>query len=501
MKKTLWNWWQQKTTSVRSRIFLFYIVLMSVFLGVFIPASIKLVFRQVDRRVEADLAIETKLFIGMLNNDLDTKKRLRINHSNLTYPHTTQQLIEYFNLFHAHRTPEDDTYIISVLDQDFYRAVPEALPPEIDLQSAFFSSLLIAPVDKKGMEIIGDSTDILYSVKLIKRDQKTLGRLIVVHLVEGERREAIAVLQIIIGVIVVVFLLSLVVTWIVAGKVLSPLSSMLKTALNIDEKNLTQRLNVTVSGELADLAEAFNKMLDRLELAFKSQQNFINDASHELRTPITIIRGHLELLLIDQNMEIDRDTIHLTIDELDRMNRLVNDLLLLARAERPDFLVWEVIELSFFIPNLFAKIQALAERQWQLTGQIEGSLYADRQRLTQAVINLAQNAVQHTQPNDTITLGVAIDSQCFSLWVSDTGEGIPAAEQDRIFQRFARVRNSQRRSEGSGLGLAIVQRIVLSHKGTISLHSQEGVGSTFCIMLPLKYPANFLKPFSLPCKS
>jgi two-component system, OmpR family, sensor kinase len=185
--------------------------------------------------------------------------------------------------------------------------------------------------------------------------------------------------------------------------------------------------------------------------------------------------------------EMDTETIYLTIDELDRMSRLVNDLILLARAEHPDFLVRETIELSSFVPILFSKVQALADRQWHLDGHAMGTIYADGQRLTQALINLAQNAVQHTQPDDHITLGVSVDHQFFSLWVSDTGEGIPAAEQQRIFQRFARVRNSQRRSDGSGLGLAIVKRIVESHHGKISLDSKIGRGSTFCLTFPLKY--------------
>jgi two-component system, OmpR family, sensor kinase len=486
-KPLRWSLWKKKLTSVRSRIFIFYVVLMSVFLGISIPLSVKFVLNQVDDRVTANLALEATLFDGLLHNDPVIKAKLRVGNKNIVYPDSLENLIYLFNLFHSHRTPEDDTYIISTLNEDFYRAVPEALPPELDSKTTFLHSLRTSLVAKSGLAVISNSTEVIYNVKPVYKDQQILGRLIVIHIVAGERQEAITVLQVVTGVIVSVFIVSIFVTWLVAGQVLAPLPAMLKTALDIDEKNLTRRIQIQAEGELADLAEAFNKMMDRLEVAFNSQQSFITDAGHELRTPITIIRGHLELLALDPTTEMDTETIYLTIDELDRMSRLVNDLILLARAEHPDFLVRETIELSSFVPILFSKVQALADRQWHLDGHAMGTIYADGQRLTQALINLAQNAVQHTQPDDHITLGVSVDHQFFSLWVSDTGEGIPAAEQQRIFQRFARVRNSQRRSDGSGLGLAIVKRIVESHHGKISLDSKIGRGSTFCLTFPLKY--------------
>ncbi len=460
---------------------------MSVFLGVSIPLSVKFVLNQVDDRVTENLGLEATLFDGLLHNDPVIKAKLRVGNENIIYPDSPESLIYLFNLFHSHRTPEDDTYIISTLNEDFYRAVPEALPPELDPTTTFLHSLRTSLVAKSGLAVISNSTEVIYNVRPIYKDRQILGRLIVIHLVAGERQEAITVLQVVTGVIISVFIVSILVTWLVAGQVLAPLRAILKTALDIDEKNLTRRIQIQATGELSDLAEAFNKMMDRLEVAFNSQQSFITDAGHELRTPITIIRGHLELLALDPTTEMDTETIDLTIDELDRMSRLVNDLILLARAEHPDFLVRETIELPSFVSILFSKVQALADRQWHLNGQAIGTIYADRQRLTQALINLAQNAVQHTQPGEHITLGVSVDHQFFSLWVSDTGEGIPAAEQQRIFQRFARVRNSQRHSEGSGLGLAIVKRIVESHHGKISLDSKIGRGSTFCLTFPLKY--------------
>ena len=169
------------------------------------------------------------------------------------------------------------------------------------------------------------------------------------------------------------------------------------------------------------------------------------------------------------------------------MNRLVNELILLAKSERTDFLRLEVFDLDLFTSDVFTKIQALTgeTRLWSFHGVAEGYCNGDRHRLTQAVMNLAQNAVQHTQAGDRITLGVAVKDQQFHVWLKDTGTGIDPQEQDRIFERFARVRYTQRRSEGSGLGLAIVKRIVEAHQGSVQIQSELGTGSTFTLIIPL----------------
>jgi signal transduction histidine kinase len=240
--------------------------------------------------------------------------------------------------------------------------------------------------------------------------------------------------------------------------------------------------------EITELTVTFNEMLERLQAAFTSQRNFINDAGHELQTPITIVRGHLELL----NEEIppeQYEAVELVIDELDRMSRIVNELLLLAKAEQPDFLYLETVELSLLIEELYAKATALAFRDWHLDAKAAGKIVVDRQRITQAVVNLAQNATQHTKEGDTIALGSALTGDSVRFWVRDTGEGIALADQERIFQRFARGSNGRRRSEGAGLGLAIVRAIAEAHGGMVELMSQPGCGSTFTIVIPLKNPS------------
>jgi signal transduction histidine kinase len=166
---------------------------------------------------------------------------------------------------------------------------------------------------------------------------------------------------------------------------------------------------------------------------------------------------------------------------------LVNDLLLLAKTERVDFLKLEPVDISTLVEEMYLKATALSnDRQYQLEDQATGSIWVDRQRITEAVMNLVENAVQHTISGDTIILGSRVNQQKIEIWVQDTGEGIPIAEQQRIFERFARVAHTRRRSDGSGLGLSIVKAIAVAHGGSVIVHSEVGTGSTFTLVLPIR---------------
>ena len=232
----------------------------------------------------------------------------------------------------------------------------------------------------------------------------------------------------------------------------------------------------------AEMARSFNAMLDRLESLFQSQRAFVQDASHELRDPLTICRGHLELLGDDP--EEQRKTIALVMDEIDRMGGLVDDLQLLSEAEQPDFLRVDLIDLAPFTHELRDKASALAPRRWTVDHAADGEFLGDRHRLTEAVMNLAHNAVQHTVEHDSISIGTSSDDTGVRVWVRDTGQGIAVSDQSRIFERFTRGRDAHRRYRGGGLGLAIVQAIAEAHGGRVDLESRLGEGSTFTMVLP-----------------
>ncbi len=270
--------------------------------------------------------------------------------------------------------------------------------------------------------------------------------------------------------------------WFTAGRVLRPITDLTTAAQSISESNWSDRIEVEGNDELARLGHTFNDMLDRLEEAFETQRELVDDAGHELRTPITIIRGHLELLSDDA---LDRDeTLRLVMDELDRMGRMVEDLLLLAKAEQPDFLLLQPVDVDALIEDIAAKASALGDRGWDIEMNAPVVMMADEQRVTQAMMNLCRNAVEHTPEGTPVHLGSRMVGDHVWLWVTDDGPGIEPADRDRIFQRFSRGQ-SGRHSEGAGLGLAIVAAIMEAHDGYVRMHSVPGEGATFTLILPV----------------
>ena len=282
----------------------------------------------------------------------------------------------------------------------------------------------------------------------------------------------------------ITLLIGSLIAWRVAEGVLQPVRAVTATADRISSGDIEQRIPVAGGDEISELSQTFNTMLDKIDEAFATQRRFVDDAGHELRTPITVIRGHLELL--DEDDPAERAaTLALVDDELDRMHRIVNDLLTLAKSERPDFLALGPVDIAVLTDELLAKSEAIGERDWRRASAGRGIVVADRQRLTQAMMQLAQNAVQHTADGVRIEIGSGIEGSMAQLWVRDTGEGIPELEQGRIFDRFSRGR--RRSSEGAGLGLSIVQAIAEAHHGTVRLHSQPG-DTVFTISLPVDQP-------------
>ncbi|WP_199485190.1 sensor histidine kinase [Actinomadura craniellae] len=269
--------------------------------------------------------------------------------------------------------------------------------------------------------------------------------------------------------------------WLVAGRVLAPVRLVRLTAERIGgSSDLSRRLAVTGDDDIAALAGTFNRMLDRLDRAFTSQRQFLDDVGHELRTPITVVRGHLELM-----GDADREeTLALVTDELDRMKRMVDDLMLLARSGQPGFLALGQVVLADLTVDVLAKARALGERTWRLDEVAEGVVVADGQRLTQALMQLIANAVRHTGAGDVIAVGSAVRAGEVVLWVRDGGPGVPAAERERIFDRFARGDTA-----GAGLGLAIVGSIAEAHGGRAAVRDAPGGGALFELFLRVPWRA------------
>jgi signal transduction histidine kinase len=287
--------------------------------------------------------------------------------------------------------------------------------------------------------------------------------------------------------------LALLASYIAGVQVSKPLRRLTAVAARVNAGDLAPRMEIgpdDAGGEVAVLAEAFNNMLDRLAEAFASQREFIADASHELRTPLTVIRGQLEVLAAQPEptaAEVQRVE-GLVQSEITRMARLVNDLLVLAQAEKTDFLRVENIGLRPFVADLWDGVSLTAERRFELGPVPEGTLRADPDRLAQALRNLAGNAIEHTSPRvGLVRLEVARAGYGdIRFTVIDDGPGIPEAERERVFERLHRTDAARARSDGgAGLGLAIVRAIAEAHGGDVSaLDPRNGSGARVELVLP-----------------
>ncbi|TWH20068.1 sensor histidine kinase [Prauserella rugosa] len=304
------------------------------------------------------------------------------------------------------------------------------------------------------------------------------------YVIDEARSDAADTVRTLVIISAIALVLAAGVSWVVAGQILAPVNTVRKAAARLTEADLTRRIRVEGRDDVAALADQFNAMLDRLERAFATRRQFLDDAGHELRTPITIVRGHLELMGDDPAERAE--VVRLCTDELDRMARIVDDLLLLAKAEQPDFVRPEWTSVPELTSDIDAKVRAIAPRSWTLEAIGEGEAYVDAQRVTQAVVQLAQNAVQHTEDGASIRIGSSVDERSVSFWVTDTGPGLAPGDEERIFDRFVRGEAGARGGTGAGLGLAIVKAIAVAHHGDVRVLSAPGHGATFGFELPLR---------------
>jgi two-component system, OmpR family, sensor kinase len=233
--------------------------------------------------------------------------------------------------------------------------------------------------------------------------------------------------------------------------------------------------------EASRIARQFNDMLERIETAFATQRQFLDNVSHELRAPLTVIRGHVELIDVRTDPEELQSTIALVTDEITRMNRLVEDLLVLARAERPGFLSVEPVDIAELTAEVHRKSSVLCARDWTLDEAAGVVAVADGQLLTQAMLQLALNACQHTSDGTPVHMGSRVLDGQICLWVHDRGPGVPREDVERIFERFVK---GPHRPEGSGLGLSIVSAIAQAHGGQARV-APRPVGARFEILIPL----------------
>jgi signal transduction histidine kinase len=301
------------------------------------------------------------------------------------------------------------------------------------------------------------------------------------------------------------------VSWI-AGRVLKPAAAMAEEAQRLTEHSAGQRLTVGRRDELGRLALAFNGLVDRLESALVVQRQFLADASHELRTPVSIARTAADVALnrTDRTAVEYREALEIVAVQMKHLGRLVSDMLLLARSDATD---WPLAVSDFYFDELVDDVMRAMTLMASAKGVAldalcpsELQVHGDEALLQQMLVNLLENAVRHTPAGGQVHLTVTAGDGHVTVSLRDTGSGIPEAERDRVFDRFVHLgapgHEAERRIDGTGLGLAIARRIARAHGGDLRLVSTGTEGTQFVATLAFP-PSSAVpsKPASSPSES
>jgi two-component system OmpR family sensor kinase len=283
------------------------------------------------------------------------------------------------------------------------------------------------------------------------------------------------------AVALVVALLS---AYLILRRVLRTVGALTQTAVEASSGDLTRRVGYRgADDEVGRMAAAFDELLGRISATVAAQRALLSDVSHQLRTPLTVAKGHLEVLrrggALDPSEVAETTTV--VVEELDQMSAMVDQLLLLGHSLEPDFIQRELVDLRSFMADLATAARVLAPRHWVLDPVPDAVLVVDPAKLRGALLNLLDNAVKATVEGDTITLGASCGPGV-RLSVTDTGSGIDSELQEAVFDRFRR--GGDRGQRGAGLGLAIVKAVVEGHGGHVELSSAPGRGTAVALVLP-----------------
>ncbi len=278
----------------------------------------------------------------------------------------------------------------------------------------------------------------------------------------------------------------------ILGRALSPVEEIRSRAERISRAHLTERIPLSdIPGEFQDLARTFNDMLGRLERAFDDMQNFASDVAHELRTPLANLRGTLETSIQEKAPPSD-DLLHSFAEEVDRMTRIITDLLTLAKLDLRQYaLERESVSLTSLVEEVREIWTPVAEEKRITLGCMseteEITLLGDGVALRRVLMNLVENAIKYNRSGGRVDLSLRRENGSVQVEVSDTGDGIPAEHLEQLFKRFYRVDPGRSRNTGgAGLGLAICKSFVEAHEGTIDVESNPGQGTSFRVTLPLR---------------
>lgn len=278
--------------------------------------------------------------------------------------------------------------------------------------------------------------------------------------------------------------------WLIASTSLAPLRRFHRLAASIGAQSLSQRISSSgLPTELYELAEEFNGMMDRIDAGYRRLQDFSGELAHEMRTPVATLMGRTQVALSHKRTSAEfKEVLEGNVEELERLSRLIADMLFIARADHSETLLQgELLELAKEAQRVADYLLLIAEERG-IAVEVTGTaiVMADRLLVERAITNLLSNAIRHALANSKVRIVIVSDGDCTTLAVTNQGEGIARAHLDRIFDRFYRVDAARARLDGgTGLGLAIVRSIMLAHGGQVIADSRPGGETTFTLVFPV----------------
>jgi len=470
---------------VRGRVALLVVVVVAVCLGVAFVAVYRQTAADLSRRTGGDLrtdiaALERAVAAGSpAPQAIAARARRFLGHEPFR---PTNHVVYVVPAGHAPVTNEPELLGLTVLDE---RESTQTRSAELEAARAFLN----APAGRS-VHVLPDAGKIDLLVRPLLRDGRVVARLGVGEPTAASARakDVVAEAFLLAGALGVV---AAVIGGLLVGTgVAAPLRRMARVAARVDRGDLNPRMDVHGRhDEVGVLAESFDHLLDPLQDAFDRQTAFVADASHELRTPLTVIRGQLELLAREQDPQPEeiRRVERLVQTEVDRMQRLVQDMLLLAQAGDEGFVRPSPLDLEPFLSDLVRGMDDLAPARVVLGEVPPLVVRADGDRLAQALRNLLRNAIEHTGGGGVVHLGVEAHAARLRFIVDDDGPGIPPDQRELVFDRFHRVDDARSRDTGgAGLGLAIVQAIARAHGGRAWADASPEGGARMVVELPVR---------------
>lgn len=461
-------------TTVRARVLLIVLAFMAAGLAISDAVSTAVQLRRVDERVEAGIEreirgveylAESRAEEGRPFPDAESLLRSAIETASASEHQALLALVDGSPRFRSHTS-----------------AVQLDTPQVLDVIATH-----ARPGQTVTTDIEADGRDVrvaIVSVEVAGSDQQ--GTFVVAEDVSTLRAEVWSSSLVYAGIGVATLAVGGFAAWAVTGRMLRPLNLLRQASGEISVQQLGRRVPVPeTQDDVAALAGNFNNMLERIQAGFGEQQEFMRSVGHELRTPLTIIGGTLETTDVSDPDDV-REGHQIATDELERMGMLLDDLSVLASASDPSFVRRSEVSLRDLGSDALARITHLGHRRWELVELDDVIVHLDAQRLLQAVIQLAANAVRYSEDGTAIRLRaqyMAIDGGTVRISIEDEGRGVTAGEREQIFERFVRGSASSG-TDGTGLGLAIVRSIAEAHGGRVELRSTPGEGSRFTVVLP-----------------